>query len=80
MRTDPRQKPEVAWKATMPDSGKALPTRVVCVRCGQEFSIESDRELKDPRYPSCPNCEKRKSGAYSGWNLLDDVLDSIDPW
>ena len=79
MRADPRQNLEIAWKATVPDSGTALRTRAVCVRCGQEFSIESNRELKDSRHPSCPNCEKRKPGAYSGWDLLDDVLDSIDP-
>jgi hypothetical protein len=80
MRTDPRQKPELAWKAAVPDSDKALRTTVVCVRCGQQFSAESHRELKGSGYSTCPNCEKRKSGAYSGWNLLDDVLDSIDPW
>jgi hypothetical protein len=78
MRTDPRQEPELAWKATMPDSGKSLRTRGVCVRCGQQF--ESDGGSKSSGVKTCPNCQERKSGAYSGWNLLDDVLDSIDPW
>ena len=61
-------------------SATAFRTRATCVRCGQPLSIESGREVKGSASPTCPNCEKRKSGAYSGWNLLDDVLDSIDPW